>query len=121
MPYLSVNGTTYRTAYRTGEARRITIQQRRRALDGSLLVDDVVGGDADEPEKEENTVEFLGTSSTLFTIDTAKAFALVLTGGNVSVTGNVGTYTARAKDVKEKDVTYSAGVFRVVSAVLEEV
>lgn len=125
MAHITINGTTYRTLATSGQSRGIVGQQRRRAINFNLLVDDVAGGSAAVSEKQEDTLDFIGTvsgsSTVLFTITTAKAFRALLLSGSVTVAGDVGSYTARARDVRERDVPVGAGIWRVVSATLEEV
>lgn len=123
MPYLLIDDEEYLVAVAEGRGRRVAIEQRRRALDGSLLVETIA-------TKLELPVTISGPAAAgrLFTVAEAEALMDTLSGGFVSVSGDlVGGVerTMRAKDVGWVDVDDPSDpdaptVARVVSATLEE-
>lgn len=120
MAFLTINGTAY--LVRVGEARGrvLLVEQRRRAIDASLLVDRVA-------EKFEGQVELTGTeaSGRFFTPSEADSVIATLVAGNVTVGGDFGSFTARAKDVGYIDAqsyqTNPPTLFRWITCTLEEV
>ena len=120
MAYLTLGGTAYLIREGQSKGRRLHIENRRRAIDASLLVDRV-------DEKDELQVEIAGLVSPgrNFTIAEANALIATLEAGSVTVGGDVGSFTARAKDIGYADVTDwrtgSPVTYRLVSVTLEEV
>lgn len=115
MSYLTIGGTQYRVRIDGSSGRRIQIENRFRAMDGSLVVSRLA-------TKKEVTVEIIGPAAGGgLSISAADSLMATLTGGNVSVAGDVGSLTAAARDVGYRDVKASGGTFRFVTATLEQV
>ena len=121
MAYLTIGSTNYLVRLGQGRGRVTQIEGRRRAIDGTLLVDAIA-------TKREVTVEITGavSSGRFFTPGEANSLITTLMAGNVSVSGDVGTFTARARDVGWVDGQSGDGngapvVYRWVTATLEEV
>lgn len=120
MSYITVAGTAYRVRVGEGRGARKQIENRRRALDGGLLVDT-------RAIKREVRVEFTGIASADGFLTPAQGDALmdVLLAGNVAITGTPGTFTARARDVEYVDGSEwkASGpvTYRWVSCVLDEI
>lgn len=119
--YLTINGTDY--LVREGEARGrwLQIENRRRAVDGSLLVDPIA-------DKRHAEVEFTGLVSAgrFFTPTEADALMATLLAGTVTVGGTLASqFTASASDVGWLDVqdheTSPPTIYRHVTCTLEEV
>ena len=120
MPYITIESAEYMVRVGQGRGRTIQAEVRRRAIDGSLLVDPIAS-------KREVTVEITGDADTgtFFTPEEADYLIDVLTSGPVSVSGDVGTFTAIARDVAWLDGQDHTGgqptVYRWVTCTLEEV
>lgn len=115
MAYLTIAGTTYRVRTDGSRGKLNIIENRERAIDGSLLVDRIA-------EKMELQVEILrGSTGAALSIAQANTLIGVLKAGNVAVSGDVGSFTARAKDIGYRDIRTGPGVIRQVSVTLEEV
>lgn len=120
MSYLTIAGTAYLVRVGQGQGKRLQIENRRRAIDASLLVDPIA-------DKREVPVEITGQESAgrFFTPAEADTLITTLLAGNVAVAGDAGTFTARARDIGWVDgQAYPGGVptlYRWVSATLEQV
>ena len=120
MAYLTINGTAYLIREGQSQGRRLQIENRRRAIDASLLVDSVA-------TKREASVELAGLVSAgrNFTIAEADALIATLAAGSVTVGGDMGAFTARARDIGWADAqdwrTGAPVIYRIVSVTLEEV
>lgn len=120
MAFLTIGGTEYLVRVGQARGRDILIENRRRAVDGSLLVDLIAS-------KEEVSVEITGLASAgrFFTIAEANALRTTLKAGAVTVGGDMASITARARDigyVDEQDYrTDPPTVFRWLSCTLEQV
>ncbi len=120
MAYVTIAGIAYLVREGDSRGRVLQIENRRRAIDGGLLVDSIA-------TKREVTLQLAGLVSAgrNFTIAEANALIAVLTGGSVAVAGDIGSFTARARDIgylDEQDWRSGSPVaFRIVTATLEEV
>lgn len=114
MPYLTIAGTTYGARVNAGAGRRIQVENRFRALDGSLVVDRIAS-------KEEKTVTILDNNGTRLTITTAETLIDTLTAGNVTVGGDIMSGTCAAKDISTEDTWVSGAAVRSVTVTFEEV
>lgn len=113
MAFLTIEGTTYRARSSTGG--RIQIENRFRAMDGSL-----VRGIYDT--KKVASVEIIGPAAGgLFTIAEADTLMALLSDGNVTVAGDIGSFEAAARDIGYTDLVAAGAARRTVSATLEEV
>lgn len=118
--YITINSVGYKIRVDQGQGQLLLIEQRNRAIDGSLLVDTITS-------KLEVPVEITGKTgdSRFFTVSEANSLITALRDGTVQVGGDVGTFTARARDIGWRDIQDNDGVnvtvYRWVSAVLEEV
>lgn len=115
MPYLTIGGTTYRVRADGSSGRRIQFEKRFRGLDASLTVDRIA-------TKKEVTVEIIGPAGGgALSISAANTLIDTLTGGNVAVAGDIGSFTAAARDVGHRDIVTASGKARFVTATLEQV
>lgn len=115
MSYLTIAGSAYRIRSDGSTGRRIQFGLRFRAMDKSLVR-------GTETVKKEITVEVLGPASgVLFTIAAAETFIGVLTAGNVAVAGDVGSFTAAARDIGTRDIVAGGAKARLVTVTLEQV
>lgn len=115
MAYLTIAATAYRVRIEGSSGRRIVFEKRFRAMDVSL-VRSVQGS------KKEITVEVLGLSSgSVFSIAAAETFIGVLVAGNVSVAGDIGTFTAAPRDIGFRDLVAGGSTRRFVTVTLEQV
>lgn len=120
MAYLTINGVDYLVRQGSVRGRWDLIENRRRAIDGSLLVDLIA-------EKRRVDLEITGrvADGRFFTIAQADTLMALLRGANVSVSGDSGTFTARASGIGWVDVqdfrTSPPLVYRHVSCTLEAV
>jgi hypothetical protein len=122
MAYVTVNGVAYLVEEDSGRGRVLQVEQRRRAIDGSLLVDSIA-------TKLEVPLEFTGLVSAgrFFTVLEATVLMGTLLAGNVTIGGDVGNFTARATDVGWRDMQHRPidhgppVLYRWVSCTLEEV
>jgi hypothetical protein len=118
--YLTINGTEYLVRVGDGRGRVAQVENRRRALDGSLLVDTIA-------DKREIPIQITGASAAgrFFTPSEADALIATLMAGNVTIGGDAAGMTARARDIGWEDGSDWTGgspvTFRWVSATLEEV
>jgi len=94
MSYLSINGTEYMIREEDGRGRLLQIENRRRAIDASLLVDSIA-------TKREVQTQIVGLASAgrFFTPAEADSLMAALAAGTVTITGDVGSFTARARDI----------------------
>lgn len=119
--YLTLNGVHYRVLMGEGRGAYVQIETRRRAIDGTLLIDP-------RATKMEAHVKVTGVagSDRYFTIPEADAFARQLAGsGALYVSGQTGTFRASARDI-----TYEDGqdfgpsgpvIYRWITATLDEI
>lgn len=124
MSYATINGTAYLVREGEGRGSLTLIEYRRRAVDGSLLVDRI-------DEKREITLEIAGAASSgrFFTPAEAESLLATLAAGNVTLAGDVAggaSRTVRARDLgwtdgSDRSVLGSPTVFRWVTATFEEV
>jgi hypothetical protein len=115
MPHLTIAGATYRVRIDGSTGRRILIENRFRALDGTLVVDRLTS-------KKEVTVEITGPSAGgVLSISAANTLIDALAAGNVSVAGDIGTFTAVARDIGHRDIVSAGGKARFVTVTLEQV
>jgi hypothetical protein len=124
MAYATIGGVAYLVREGEGRGNLTLIEYRRRAVDGSLLVDRIA-------EKHEVTLEIGGTeaSGRFFTPVEADAFLATLAGGNVTLGGDTAagsSWTVRARDLGWTDISdrsdpASPAVYRTVTATFEEV
>lgn len=120
MSYLTIGSTSYLVRVGNGKGRVHQIENRRRAIDGGLLVDSIA-------TKRELQIEITGTavSGRFFTPAEASALITALKAGALSISGTAGSFTARARDIGWVDgQDWSGGApmaYRWVSATLEEV
>lgn len=115
MAYLTIAGTAYRVRADGSSGRRIQIEQRTRAWDGSLIR-------SVRTVKKEATVEIIGPAAGgLFTIAQADTLMGILTAGNVAIAGDIGTFTAAARDIGYRDLVAVGLKARLVTATFEQV
>lgn len=120
MAYLSINGTAYIVRVGKGRGQRLQVENRRRAIDASLLVDPIA-------TKKEVQVEIAGLVSArrYFTVTEADALIATLVAGSVTVAGEIGSFTGRARDVSWTDEqdsrVYPPAPYRLISTTIEEV
>jgi hypothetical protein len=124
MSYATIGGTAYLVREGEGRGSLTLIEYRRRAVDGSLLVDRIA-------EKQEITLEIAGTAASgrFFTPAEANALLATLAAGNVTLSGDAAggaSYTVRARDLgwtdgSDRSDSASPTVFRWVTATFEEV
>lgn len=115
MPYLEIGGTTYRVRVDAASGSRILFENRFRGLDGSLVVDRLTS-------KKEVTVEIIGPSAGgALSISAANTLMDTLAGGNVAITGDIGSFTAAARDLGHRDIVTAGGKARFVTVTLEQV
>lgn len=123
MSYFTIAGTAYLIREDQSRGDRIQFEHRRRAIDGSLLVDPVAN-------KKSVQVEITGleAENRFFTIAEADTLIATLLAGSVAVAGDLGTFTARARDIGWVDGQHYPGgphstptLYRLVTATLEEV
>lgn len=120
MSFVTINSTKYLVRVGQESGQPLVVENRRRAIDASLLVDSIA-------VKQRITIEFSGLASAkrFFTFSEANALVDTLLAGNVTVGGDVGSFTARATNVSlSSGQDWSTGSpvpYRWVSATLEEV
>jgi hypothetical protein len=115
MAYLTIAGSNYRARVDTTNGRRIQIEDRFRALNGSLIVSRTT-------QKKEATVEIIGPAAGgVLSIAAADTLMTALATGNVAITGDIGSFTAAARDIGFRDIASASGKARFVTATLEEV
>lgn len=72
--------------------------------------------------KKEATVEIIGPASGgVFTIAAAETLMGTLTAGNVTVAGDIGSFTAAPRDVGWRDVVAAGAKARFITVTLEQV
>lgn len=120
MAYLTIGGTAYLVQVGQSRGRRLQIEHRRRAISGALLVDSIA-------TKREAAVTITGAVSAgrFFTPAEAEVLIGVLATGAVAISGDIGSFTARPRDIGWVDVqdyrTSPPTTYRHVTATLEEV
>lgn len=100
MAYLTINGTAYLVREGQVRGRWLQFENRRRAIDASLLVDSVA-----DKLRLEVEVTGLASAGRFFTPAEANALMTTLRAGDVMIGGDASDqFTARASDIGWVDV-----------------
>lgn len=121
MPYLSIAGTEYLVEEGNARMNYVLVENRERMIDGSLAVDRIT-------TKKELSVDISGLAASGTLLTPAEGLTLISTllAGDVAITGDLGAFTGRARDIGYVDISdraiwASPVVYRIVSATFDEV